>query len=178
MSGGIWASTSRRTAGCLAAVICGIGMISGCSLLLDAEGLVSLEGGTGLNCTPADEQGRASIGFSHIANQSTHSLSVLEAELVDADGLELIGLELLPPDDPYAHFVGYDYDVYGPEALHGPLEVAAGEERVVVVGLSNGTDRLGSAEGVELTYQLTNGIGTSTVQTSYALQVVPHGEVC
>lgn len=153
-------------------------MLSGCSQLSGGGPLVSLEDGTGLNCTPADAEGRAMIGFSHVANESGRSLSIVGAELIDAQGLELIGFELRQPDDPDAHMVGASYDDFGPGAFSGPIAVGAGEELVVVVGLSNLGDELGSAKGVELTYQAAGGSGTRTMQTAYALEVAPAGEVC
>lgn len=162
----------------LSSVIVFAGMLSGCSQLSGAGALVSLEDGSGMNCTPADPEGRAMIGFSHVANQSADSLSIVDAKLVDAKGLELIGLELRQPDDPNAHMVGYPYDDFGPSVLSEPIQVAAGEERVVVVGLSNVSDQIGSAKGVQLIYQVAGDPRTRMMQTSYSLEVAPTGEVC
>lgn len=112
--------------------------------------LAALDDGEAASCTPADAQGRAAFGLSGIENATAGELVVVGAELIGAEGVELLGLELRPMQDESAHIVGLDYEAFGPAAIREPIRVPAGASRVVLVGLRLDGAAAGSAQALRL----------------------------
>lgn len=150
--------------------------MAGCSLAGASSAVIALDDSEAVSCTPADEQGRAVFGISGIRNASGSDAEVVGAELVNAEGLELIGLEMRPYEDQDAHLVGLDYDRYGPEALVLPQEMSGATDYVTLVGVRAEPGSSGSADAIALTFRASDGDGTA--QTLIRMEVVPADGDC
>lgn len=157
-----------------AAALLVAGMQVGCAG--PGRAVTTLDGDLATSCTPADEEGRAVFGISGMRNASVSTAEVTDVQLVDADGMELIGFELRPMDDEDAHVVGLDYDRFGPSAVVLPHEMAGGEEVVTLVGVRVAPGTSGSADAIALSFRGDDGAGEA--RTLVAMQVVPAGEAC
>lgn len=128
-------------------------------------------------CAPVDGQGRTVIGVSSIANDSAEEIALTDAELVGADGVELIGLEPRELDDPDANVVGMSYEQFGPGPLGAPLSFPPASARLLLVGLRSTDASEGSADALRLEYGARYG-AASAVHTAIAMRVVPEGTSC
>lgn len=151
--------------------------LSGCSSAADTGALVALDDSPATVCAPADAEGRVVFGVSYVKNESGEPVDVVDVELVGADGMELLGFELRSPDDEDANVVGLDYDEFGPASIALPQQVAAGESRVVLVGVEIRADVGGEADALRITFRSADR-AHGTAETSIAMQVVSEGTVC
>lgn len=166
----------RSTCIAAAALLAAAAMQVGCAGPALDGAIVSLDDGEATVCAPADAQGRAVFGVSSLRNVSGSEVEVSDAQLVNADGMELLGLELRPMDDADANIVGLDYAIYGPDAVALPHVLVSGESAVALVGVRVEPGASGSAEAMTLSFRGQGGDGA--VETGIAMQVVPAGAVC
>lgn len=146
-------------------------LLSGCS---GAGALQSADGEGITVCTPQDALGRVIFGVSFLQNTSSRSVMVTDMELVDAEGLVLIGGLVLDLDDPMAHYVGNEWETRGP----GPVtntEVQPGARKALTVGLQ-AQESGGSARAVRIAYL--DQHRRHTVDTRIEMVVVPAGGKC
>lgn len=110
-------------------------------------------------------------------NASASVIEIVDSEFVEDHGLELLAVELASMDDVDAHVVGMDYDRFGPSESAGETTIAAGEDRVVLLGVRVTGDATGSAAAVRLRSVTADG-AMHSLDTGIAIEVVPHGQVC
>lgn len=173
-------SRRRRTRSVLSFVGSAVlaSLASGCAGQFGPGTLVVLEEGSGLICTPADEHGRAMFGVHHVKNESSSTVNLVDVELIEPDGLELLGVDLLPQDDPHANVVGGDYEIFGPEVFSDWIEIGGGEQRVAVFGVGLTAEQAGSTAGIKLLYSTFGMTTRGAAETAFTFQVVPFGQVC
>lgn len=150
--------------------------LAACSMTGASSAVVALDDSEAISCAPADEQGRAAFGISGIRNASGNDAEVVAAELVDAEGMELIGLELRPYADQDAHLVGLDYDRYRPQAVVLPQSLSGASDYVTLVGVRVPPGSSGSADAIALSFRASDGDGTT--QTLIRMEVVPTDAAC
>lgn len=141
----------------------------------------ALGGGTaasGTSCTPSQEDGRLGISVVQARNTTSGVATITGVELLDAEGLEVVGFALRAEDEPDASFVGLPLEEMGSTPSVAPVDLAPGASAFVAVELETTTTGGAHVGGIRVQYTVDGRFGAGSVDFGMDVTTPPDGETC